>query len=64
MCKKDTTFGQMIENAARKIYGDDFEFKKCIIEKVKNYNVSWSGYLPEHGYYVVTFVLENHPKEY
>ena len=60
--KKDTTFGEMIEKEAKKIYGNDFEFHKCIVEKIKNYT---SAHLvpPVGDFYVVTFVLENHPKD-
>ncbi len=60
--KEDTTFGEMIEKEAKKIYGDDFVFQKCIIEKVKDYSSSWSSGQPTGDYYIVTFVLENHPE--
>jgi len=33
MNKKDTNFGELILSEAKKIYGDDFDFNTCVIEK-------------------------------
>lgn len=46
MNKQDTNFGELILSEAKKVYGDDFDFTTCVIEKCcdemgVHYVVTW-----------------------
>lgn len=53
MSKSDTNFGEMVLAEARKLYGDDYVFVKCTIEREI---MRWTepDDEPEYGY-IITF---------
>ena len=34
MVKQDTRFGELVTAEAKRIYGKDFEFEKCVIRRI------------------------------